>query len=150
LAALPLVLAACSSSPSSNGASGSSSGSSAGSSLQKAGSTLLANLDRYQQQATKCKSESSPVVCLEGADRTLGTQIHGYANMLVTGHGFGAPQADILSARNAAQLLANSMEILGDAQPTQANYDKVKNTYNVNAAISQLRAAVTKVNRAGG
>ncbi len=145
LAALALVLAACGSSPSSNGTA-----SSADSSLQKAGSTLLANLDTYQAQATKCKTESNPVVCLESADRTLGGQIHDYANLLVSGHGFSAPQADVLKARNSAQTLANSMEILGDAQPTQANYNQVLNTFNVNDAIAQLRSAATKLNDALG
>ena len=37
------------------------------------------------------------------------------------------------------------MEILGDAQPNQANYNQVLNTFNVNNAISSLQAAVAKV-----
>lgn len=143
---LPLVLAACSSSPSSGGGAASS----PDASLQKAGTTLLANLRTYEAQADKCKTESTPVVCLEAADRALGGQIHTYANMLAIGHGFHAPQAEIINARNSAQTLANSMEILGDAQPTQANYNQVLNTFNVNSAISQLREAVTKVNGALG
>ena len=146
LAALPLVLAACGSSPGSNGGAASS----ADASLQKAGSTLLADLRAYQAQATKCKTESNPVVCLESADRTLGNQIHDYANVLVTGHGFSAPQADVLAARNAAQTLANSMEILGDAQPTQSNYNQVLNTFNVDSAVAGLRSAATKLRDAAG
>jgi hypothetical protein len=146
LAGLPLVLAACSSSPASNGASAPS----ADTTLQKAGSTLLTNLRTYHAQANKCKTASNPVVCLEAADRTLGGQTHDYANLLVTGHGFSAPQADLLDARNAAQTLANSMEILGDAQPTQSNYNQVLNTFNVNAAIGQLQSAAQKVNAALG
>ena len=47
------------------------------------------------------------------------------------------------TTRNAAQTLANSLEILGDAQPTQANYDQVLNTFNVNSAITQLQGDVT-------
>ncbi len=148
LAALPLLVAACSSSP--GPASSGSSAPSANSSLQKAGSTLLANLRTYGAKTDTCKTSSNPVVCLEKADRTLGGQIHTYANLLAVGHGFHAPQADLLNSRNAAQTLANSMEILGDAQPTQANYDQVLNTFNVNAAISQLHAAVTKLNGAVG
>ncbi len=85
-------------------------------------------------------------MCLEAADRSLGGQIHTYANLLVVGHGFTAPPADRNTALYAAQTLANSLEILGDAQPTQANYDQVLNTFNVNAALSQLEGAVTKVN----
>ena len=54
------------------------------------------------------------------------------------------------TARNSAQTLANSLEILGDAQPTQANYDQVRNTFNVNAAIAQLQRAVSKVHHSIG
>ena len=146
LAALPLVLAACGSGPSSGGGSSAS----ADASLQKAGSTLLANLRTYKAQAARCKSAPNPVVCLEAADRTLGGQIHDYANLLAVGHGFHAPQADLVGARNAAQTLANSMEILGDAQPTQSNYDQVLNTFNVNSAISQLQGAVERLDSALG
>ena len=42
------------------------------------------------------------------------------------------------------------MEILGDAQPTQSNYDQVLNTFNVNGAIAQLQHAATKLNAALG
>jgi hypothetical protein len=146
LAALPIVLAACSSGPSSGG----SSSSSADTSLQKAGPTLLANLRSYQTQAAECKAASNPVVCLESADRTLGGQIHDYANLLAVGHGFHVPQADLLNARNAAQTLANSMEILGDAQPSQSNYNQVLNTYNVGGAIAQLQGAASELNAALG
>ena len=65
--------------------------------------------------------------------------------MLAVGHGFSAPGRDLTAARNAAQTLANSLEILGDAQPTQANYDQVRNTFDVDAAITALRQAVAKV-----
>ena len=119
-------------------------------SVQKAGSTLMAHLRTYQAQAAKCKTASSPIVCLEAADRSLGGQIHDYANLLAVGHGFHAPQAELLDARNAAQTLANSMEILGDAQPRQSNYDQVLNTFNVNGAIAQLQHAATKLNAALG
>ena len=89
-------------------------------------------------------------MCLEGADRTLGNRIHTYANLLAVGHGFSAPKHDLTAARNSAQTLANSLEILGDAQPTQANYDQVRNTFDVNAAIGRLQAAVTNVDHALG
>ena len=144
LAALPLMLAACGSSPSPGGGSSTS----ADASLQKAGSNLLANLRTYQGQAVRCKAASNPVVCLEAADRTLGGQIHDYANLLAVGQGFHAPQAELLDARNTAQTLANSMEILGDAQPTQSNYNQVLNTFNVDTAIGQLRRAASKLNAA--
>jgi hypothetical protein len=146
LAALPVVLAACGSSPSSSGGTSAS----ADTSLEKAGSTLSANLREYQAQAAKCKTATNPVVCLEAADRTLGGQIHDYANLLAVGHGFRAPQADLLDTRNAAQSLANSMEILGNAQPTQSNYDQVRNTFNVDAAIARLQRAASKLRAALG
>ena len=146
LAALALVLAACGSSPSPGGDSSTS----ADASLQKAGSNLLANLRTYKVQAARCRAASSPVVCLETEDRTLGGQIHDYANLLAVGHGFHAPQAEIIDARNAAQTLANSMEILGDAQPTESNYNQVLNTFNVDAAIAQLQRAASKVDAALG
>ena len=66
-------------------------------------------------------------------------------NVLATGHGFTAPRADQTATLNEAQLLANSLEILGDAQPTQANYNQVLNTFNVNSAIAQLQGDVTKL-----
>jgi hypothetical protein len=72
--------------------------------------------------------------------------VHVYGNLLAIGHGFTAPEAALTTARNAAQKLANSLEILGDAQPTQANYDQVRNGFDVNTAIAQLQSAVTKLN----
>jgi hypothetical protein len=109
---------------------------------------VLDQLASYGSQAVSCHSASSPVVCLEAADRTLGGQVHTYANLLAVGTGFTAPQGDVVAARNDAQTLANSLEILGDAQPTQANYDKVLNTFNLDAAIGQLRGTVQKLNAA--
>jgi hypothetical protein len=104
----------------------------------------------YAATATACKSEPNPVVCLESADRTFGNQVHTYANLLAVGKGFSAPQKDIVTARNSAQTLANSLEILGDAQPTQANYNQVLNTFNLNAAIGQLRTNVQSLDGALG
>jgi hypothetical protein len=104
----------------------------------------------YRHGVSGCAKQSSPVVCLEAADRKLGNEIHTYANLLAVGHGFTAPQADLSSTRDAAQTLANSVEILGDAQPTQANYNQVLNTFNVNAAITALQSHVTKLARSLG
>jgi hypothetical protein len=104
----------------------------------------------YASKAAACKSASSPVVCLEHADLTLGNQVHAYANQLAVGKGFSAPQNDIVGARNSAQTLANSLEILGDAQPTQSNYNQVLNTFDLNGAIAQLRTDVQKLDRAMG
>jgi hypothetical protein len=61
------------------------------------------------------------------------------------GHGFAVPRTDLTTTRDAAQTLANSLEILGDAQPTQANYDQVLNTFDVHSAITQLHSDVANL-----
>ena len=149
------ALAACGSGASSGSSSGSGSSNSASSPsattrLADAGSTLRKAVATYQSAVRGCKTASSPVVCLEKADRTLGDQVHDYANVLAVGHGFDAPAGGPQQARNAAQTLANSLEILGDAQPTQANYDQVLNTFNVNSAIAALTSAVDSLGHARG
>ena len=79
---------------------------------------------------------------------TLGNQVHAYANLLAVGKGFTAPAERRRRARaTTAQTLANSLEILGDAQPTQTNYDQVLNTFDLNGAIAQLRGDVQKLDR---
>jgi hypothetical protein len=137
-----VALAACSSGPA--GPSGSS-GVAPDTKLKEAGATVLRQIAGYQQVTQRCASKPRPVVCVEAIDRTLGGQVHTYANVLAVGHGFSAPAADLTSARNSAQTLANSLEILGDAQPTQANYDEVLNTFDLNGAIGQLKSAATTV-----
>lgn len=134
-------MASCSSGTGSGTPPGSADGS-----LKTADSTVMAAMSAYAAQVNLCKAASSSVACLEAADRTLGNRIHTYANLLAVGHGFSVPQADLATSRNDAQTLANSLEILGDAQPTQANYDQVRNTFNVNDAIGQLQRAVRTVN----
>ena len=64
----------------------------------------------------RLRQTSSPVVCLEAADNTLGDKIHDYANLLAASRGFTVPAADLTTTLNAAQTLANSLEILGDAR----------------------------------
>jgi hypothetical protein len=154
LAAVPLALAACSSSPgsgsSSQGSSSPGSSASSNSSLQGADAKLLTNISDYEAKASSCKSASNAVACLEKADVDLGNEVHTYANLLAVGKGFTAPQGDVLAARNDAQTLANSLEILGDAQPTQSNYNQVLNTYDLNGAIGTLRTAVTALDGALG
>jgi hypothetical protein len=118
--------------------------------LKLAGAAVLSQIASYQAAAHRCASQPNAVVCLEAADRVLGGQIHDYANVLAVGHGFTTPRGDLTDARNQAQTLANSLEILGDAQPTQANYDQVLNTFNVSAAINQLQGAVRRANAATG
>jgi hypothetical protein len=150
LAVLPVVVASCGTGGGSGSGSSGSGSASADATLHRAGTVVQRDMTAYQAAAQKCQSESSPVVCVEGADRALGGQIHTYANLLAVGRGFTAPAGVLATARNDAQMLANSLEILGDAQPTQANYDKVLNTFDVNGAIDQLRQAVTRLNDALG
>jgi hypothetical protein len=146
--ALALVLTGCSSGA--GGGTGTTTPPSASASLKSAGKAVQTAMTTYLAQVDKCAAQSSPVVCLEAADRTLGDKIHDYANVLAGHRRFKASQADQTTTLNAAQTLANSLEILGDAQPTQANYDQVLNTFNVNAAISQLQGDVTTLGRSLG
>lgn len=150
-ALVPMALALASCGSGSGTGTGSSTPSvSPDATLKTAGLTLLTQVGGYQSTSRGCAAQATPVVCLEAADRKLGGQIHTYANVLAVGHGFTPPLADLTAARNKAQTLANSLEILGDAQPTQANYDQVRNTFNVNAAIGQLQGAVRRVNETLG
>ena len=141
LVPLVLVLAGCGS----GGGSGGSTTTAPGASLGSADATVTSAMKDYLTEVGGCAKQSSPVVCLEAADRKLGDAVHVYANVLATGHGFSAPRADQSTTLNEAQLLANSLEILGDAQPTQANYNQVLNTFNVDAAITQLQRDVAKL-----
>jgi hypothetical protein len=147
LVVVPVLMASCSSG---GGSVTGGSGASSDASLHSAGTLVQHQMAAYQSAAQKCQTQSSPVVCVEASDRTLGGQIHTYANLLAVGHGFNAPGGVLSTARNDAQTLANSLEILGDAQPTQANYDKVLNTFDVNGSIAQLRTAITRLNDALG
>ncbi len=142
LGLLVLVLAGCSAG---TAGSGGHAAPPATASLEGADHAVQSAMTRYLAVVGACAKESSPVVCLEAADRKLGNSMHTYANLLAVGHGFAAPPTDLATTRDAAQTLANSLEILGDAQPTQANYDQVLNTFNVDAAITQLQADVTKL-----
>jgi hypothetical protein len=139
LVPLVLVLAGCSSG---GGDSGGTTTTSPDASLMSADAAVQSAMKSYLTGVGGCAKQSSPVVCLEQADHKLGNAIHVYANVLATRHGFTAPRADQTTTLNEAQLLANSLEILGDAQPTQANYNQVLNTFNVNSAITQLQGDV--------
>jgi hypothetical protein len=150
LALVPLVvaLAGCSSGGGGSPAAGPSTTAGttpqqAEAAIESAGTTLQSALQLYQTAVSGCAQKASPVVCLEGADHTLGDKIHAYANVLARHEPFTASRADLATALNSAQTLANSLEILGDAQPTQANYNQVLNTFNVNTAITALQGDVT-------
>jgi hypothetical protein len=138
---LALVLTGCSSGA--GRGTGSTTPPSANASLKSAGKAVQAAMSTYLTQIDKCAAQSNPVVCLEAADHTLGDKIHDYANVLAGHRQFKAPQAERTTTLNAAQTLANSLEILGDAQPTQANYTQVLNTFDISSAITQLQGDVT-------
>jgi hypothetical protein len=140
LVPLVLVLAGCSSG---GGGSGATTTTSPDASLTGADATVQSAMKTYLTDVGGCAKQSIPVVCLETADHKLGDAIHSYANVLATGRAFTAPRSDQTTTLNEAQLLANSLEILGDAQPTQANYHQVLNTFNVNSAITRLQGDVT-------
>jgi hypothetical protein len=144
LVPLVLVLAGCSSG---GGGSSGTTTTSPNAALESHGATVQSAMTSYLTAVAGCAKESTPVVCLEAADHKLGDQIHTYANVLATGHGFTATRTDLSTTLNEAQLLANSLEILGDAQPTQANYNQVRNTFNINSAITQLQGDVTTLAR---
>ena len=146
LAGVALAVASCSPGPAhARGNAGSGGGSAAlppDTRLKQAGVRVLSRIGAYGLTTTHCTTKPSPVVCVEAADRTLGGQVHTYANLLAVGGGFKAPASDLTTARNSAQTLANSLEILGDAQPTQSNYNQVLNTFDLNGALGQLKSAV--------
>ena len=146
LAGMALAVASCSSGPArTTGHVGSNARSAAlapDTRLKQAGVSLLSRIGAYSLTTTHCTTQPSPVVCVEAADRTLGGQVHTYANLLAVGRGFHAPASDLTAARDSAQTLANSLEILGDAQPTQSNYNQVLNTFDLNGALGQLKSAV--------
>jgi hypothetical protein len=149
LALVPLVvaLAGCSSGGGSAAPSGGTTSSTtpqeADAALKGAGASVQSAMQLYLTAVGGCAQKPSPVACLEAADHTLGDKIHAYANLLARHEPFTAPQTDVTAALNSAQTLANSLEILGDAQPTQANYNQVLNTFNVNAAITALQGDVS-------
>jgi hypothetical protein len=142
LAGVALVAASCGS----GGNRGSSSGPTPDAKLKEAGHTVLSQIAAYDAATEFCATQPTKVACVESADRTLGGQIHTYANLLALGGGFTAPSSELASARNSAQTLANSLEILGDAQPTQANYEQVLNTFNLDGALEQLKSAIGTLN----
>jgi hypothetical protein len=134
-----VALSGCGGSSSGGGSTG---GSPSNSKVSAAGTTALNDLAHYQATAAACGTK---ITCIETADRTAGNQIHTYANTLgELSSGKTSTKASDL-ALDAAQSLANSFEILGDAQATQANYDKVMGTFNLPKAIDTLKTDIRAV-----
>ena len=61
-----------------------------------------------------------------------------------------APSKVVTTTLNGAQNLANSFEILGDAEPTTANYNKVLGHFNISFAVTALKVNIGQVDAAHG
>jgi hypothetical protein len=104
-----------------------------------ANATALRQIDIYNAAVQKCGSK---VVCVEAADRKLGDAIHVYANYLGSLSQSGGAGNTVRTALNTAQVTANTFEILGDAQPTQANYNQVLGHFDLPGQVSKLTKAI--------
>lgn len=107
--------------------------------LTSANNTALNQLHYYQGQVTACKAS---INCIEAADRTIGNQIHTYANYVGTVKATGSNQKVVQDALNTAQVTANIFEVLGDAQPTQSNYNKVLHHFDLTNQVQKLETAI--------
>ena len=71
--------------------------------LKGAGAKVQSAMKTYLTQVGGCAKQSSPVVCLEAADRRLGDKIHVYANVLAGRPRVHVARADQTTTLNAAQ-----------------------------------------------
>ena len=142
LVPLVLVLAGCSSG---GGGSGAGHDQSATATLKSAGGTVQSAMKSYLRAWAAAPSSRAPSCASRQQIAQLGEQdphLRQRAGHRPRVHrATGGPDHHA----NEAQTLANSLEILGDAQPTQANYNQVLNTFNVNSAITQLQGDVTRL-----
>jgi hypothetical protein len=104
-----------------------------------ANATALRQIDTYNNSISHCGSN---IVCVEKADRTLGDAIHVYANYLGSLKQTGAAGRIVANALNTSQITANTFEILGDAQPTQANYNQVLHRFDLQGQVNKLTKAI--------
>jgi hypothetical protein len=104
-----------------------------------ANATALRQIDAYNTSRQHCGSN---ITCIEKADRTMGDGIHVYANYLGSLSQSGAAGKIVGTALNTAQVTANTFEILGDAQPTQANYNQVLAHFNLQGQVNKLTKAI--------
>jgi len=117
--------------------------------LISAGQTAIGVLDTYTSSSRACPSKSQPTICLESADRIAGNAVHTYANLVGQLTERVAPTKDVTQTLSAAQDLANSFEILGDAEPTQANYNQVLGHFNMSFAVASLKVDIEKLDASG-
>jgi hypothetical protein len=115
-----------------------------------AGKKALTVLRTYESSSRACPSNKQPTICLETADRVAGNAIHLYGNVLGALSENPTKAKSVTAALTSAQDLANSFEVLGDAEPTAANYTKVLGQFNVQAAVSTLQKQIATVDAAYG
>jgi hypothetical protein len=116
------------------------------SALLAANTSELADLNQFARAMSLCQQSARTVSCTEGAERTFGGQLHTYANLLAGGGNFGRAEPDATKALFLAQSNANTFEILGDAGPTLADYDRVLHHVNLQVNLNQLENALNKIN----
>jgi hypothetical protein len=104
--------------------------------------TALSQISAYKVKAQNCKAN---IVCLETANRKLGDQIHLYANYVGSLSQKGAAGKVVANTLNVSQVTANTLEILGDAQPTKANYDLVLHHFDLAGQIDKLTSAINSL-----
>jgi hypothetical protein len=104
--------------------------------------TALSQIGVWKTAVQSCGSK---ITCVEKADRTLGDQLHVYANYVGSLHQVGAAGKIINNTLNTSQVTANTFEILGDAQPTQANYNQVLHHFNLNGQVDKMTTAINNL-----
>jgi hypothetical protein len=107
-----------------------------------ANTTALRQIDAYNSAVQNCGTN---IVCVEKADRTLGDQIHVYANYIGSLSQTGGAGKVVSTALNTAQVTANTFEILGDAQPTHANYNQVLHHFDLQGQLGKLKTAINNL-----
>ncbi|HEY1826842.1 MAG TPA: hypothetical protein VGF87_02420 [Acidimicrobiales bacterium] len=110
--------------------------------LTSANNTALNQLNFYEGQVTACKKS---ITCIEKADRNIGNQIHTYANYVGTIKTTSADKTVVQDALNTAQVTANIFEVLGDAEPTQSNYNTVLHHFDLQSQIQKLQTAINNL-----
>ncbi len=110
--------------------------------VSSANTKVLQQIATYRSSASACHSKRQPTVCVEAADRKLGDQIHVYANYVGSLKQTGHTGKAIATALNTSQFTANTLEILGDAEPTAANYNQVLHNFNLTNQLAKQESAV--------
>jgi|HubBroStandDraft_1064217.scaffolds.fasta_scaffold363895_1 hypothetical protein len=123
-----------------------SGGASKGSALLSANTKALNQLNHFAVALSSCSSASDQVSCTEQAETTFGNQLHTYANLLAGGGTFGRAEPDAAKALLLSQFNANTFEVLGNAGPTKADYDRVLHHQNLQVDLNQLENALNKIN----